>query len=74
MNIDLGQYGRFVVEGTVASGSPFALVTFRASGAASEVGIDLDKRIWLGTPPVSLQSTDVEEIAARMNQERVRMR
>jgi hypothetical protein len=75
VDLDFGRHGKFLLVGTVASGSPFALLRFRPTGGGSEqqVGIDLDKRLLLGAPPLDLDPRQVEDIAAKMNLERLRL-
>ncbi len=71
--IDLGSYGEHIVSGTVASSSPLALLTFRLAGREDQVGIDLDKAILLGQPPIVLSPQEIEGFAVRMNVARLRM-
>jgi hypothetical protein len=73
--VDLGdhaEHGEYLVSGTVAGVSPLALLTFRSLKGEEQVGIDLDKRILLGKPPIVLVTQEIEDIAAKMNVARLR--
>ena len=74
VRLDFGLHGRFTLEGAVASSSPLALITFHGTdGSVTQVGIDLDKRMLLGEAPMSLDALEVEDIASKMNHERLRL-